>query len=60
MSNTYIRPSGTTDKNSDTAYTPLRYPYTIETITLEAALEILEYPKIIGVHKRKNVEIKDP
>jgi len=46
------------EKKSEKATAPIRTPYTLDTITLEEALNILKYPKILGIHKRKNVELK--
>jgi DNA topoisomerase-1 len=45
-------------KKSENAIAPIGKPYNLDTITLEEALKILKYPKILGVHKRKNVELK--
>ena len=46
------------EKKSENATAPIKPPLTIEKITLAQALKILKYPKILGVHKKKNVEIK--
>jgi DNA topoisomerase-1 len=46
------------ENKKDIAYAPIKSPYTIEDITLEQALEILKYPKILGTHKKKSVELK--
>ena len=46
------------EKKSDNAIVPIKKPYNLETITLEVALNILKYPKILGIHKKKNVELK--
>jgi DNA topoisomerase-1 len=45
-------------KKTDRAIAPIKSPQTIETITLQQAVEILKYPKILGVHEKKNVELK--
>ncbi len=46
------------EKKTDDAIAPIKSPYNIETITLEQAIEILKYPKLLGVHNKKNVELK--
>jgi DNA topoisomerase I len=46
------------EKKSENATAPIKPPYTLEKITLKQAITILKYPKILGVHKRKNVELK--
>jgi DNA topoisomerase-1 len=46
------------NKKSENATAPIKKPYTMEKITLKQALEILKYPKILGVHKKKIVELK--
>lgn len=46
------------EKKKDTATAPIKKPYKLETITLKQALEVLKYPKILGLHKKKNVELK--
>lgn len=38
-------------------YGPIKLPITLETITLEQAIKILEYPKDVGKYKRKMVTI---
>lgn len=45
-------------KKCENATAPIKEPYKLETITLKEALKILEYPKILGKHNKKNVEIK--
>lgn len=47
-----------TSKKCQNATAPIKPPYTIDTITLKDALKILEYPKILGIHNKKIVEIK--
>ena len=37
---------------------PIKEPYTFDTITLEEALKILEYPKELGKYKKKKVVLK--
>nr|QBK89173.1 MAG: DNA topoisomerase I [Mimivirus LCMiAC02] len=37
---------------------PIKEPYTLDTITLEEALKILEYPKELGKYKKKKVVLK--
>ena len=37
---------------------PIKPPLTQDTITLEQALELLLYPKLIGVHEKSKVELK--
>lgn len=39
-------------------YAPIKAPLKLETITLEQALKVFEYPKILGKYKRKNVLLK--
>jgi DNA topoisomerase-1 len=34
---------------------PIKEPYTIETITLNAALELFKYPKIVGEYKNEDI-----
>jgi DNA topoisomerase-1 len=41
-----------------TIYGPIKDPYTIDNITLEQAIIILEYPKVLGKYKNKNVVLK--
>ena len=46
------------DKKSDIAVAPIKDPLTIDSITLEQALEILIYPKYLGLFGKKKVELK--
>lgn len=46
------------EKQSENAFAPIKSSLTIETITLEQALQILKYPKILGVHNKENVVLK--
>lgn len=36
-------------------YAKIKEPYTIETITLKQALELLQYPKLIGTYKDRDI-----
>jgi DNA topoisomerase-1 len=40
---------------SKSIYAPIKKPLTLETITLNDALKILEYPKNLGKYKRSNI-----
>lgn len=37
---------------------PIKDPYTLKKVTLQQALEILEFPKTLGVHQKKSVIMK--
>jgi len=37
------------------AYAPIKEPLTLETITLEDALKLFEYPKVLGKYKDKDI-----
>ena len=39
-------------------YAPIPPPYTIDTITMERAMELLEYPKLLGKYNDMNVWIR--
>lgn len=44
--------------NNKHTFAPIKEPYTIDTIPLEVALRLFEYPKTLGKYKRKNVTLK--
>jgi DNA topoisomerase-1 len=37
---------------------PIKPPYTLKKVTLQQALEILEFPKTLGIHQKKSVVMK--
>ena len=43
------------NSKSKSIYAPIKKPLTLESITLEDALKILEYPKNLGKYKRSNI-----
>ena len=43
------------NSKSKSIYAPIKKPLTLETITLNEALKILEYPKNLGKYKRSNI-----
>jgi DNA topoisomerase-1 len=46
------------EKKTENAIVPIKPPYTIENITLKQAIAVLKYPKILGTHEKKFVELK--
>lgn len=42
-------------KDKKLVYAPIKPPLTIETITLKDALELFEYPKLLGQYKEKDI-----
>jgi DNA topoisomerase I len=49
---------GRSEKKTENTIVPIKKPLTLGEITLEQALEVLKYPKILGVRGKKNVELK--
>ncbi len=45
-------------EGKDIVIAPIKPPYNLNTLTLDQALEILRYPKLVGTDKGMNVEIK--
>ena len=43
------------EKGTKIKYAPIKEPMTIETINIEQAIKLLEYPKILGKYERKNI-----
>ena len=52
------RDEDTDNKKNNNITAPIKKPLTIEKITLEEALDILKYPKNIGIYENKPVELK--
>jgi len=45
-------------RNNKIIYAPIKEPLTVDNMTLDDALSLLQYPKILGLYKRKPVYIK--
>lgn len=45
-------------KNKKYVYAPIQTPLTIENITLQDALKLLEYPKLLGEYNKKDVNLQ--
>ena len=45
-------------KKADVRTGPIKYPLTMDNITLKDALKILEYPKFLGIFEKKNVYLQ--
>lgn len=41
--------------NGKYIYAPIKEPFTLETVTLEHALDLFQYPKEIGLHEKKKI-----
>lgn len=45
------------DDKKDCSYAPIKEPLTLETITLDDAIKLFEYPKYLGKYKEKDVKL---